>query len=115
MIALPRVLDQAAIGVFQAALLRTPDGLRLYLADARTGQDVWLSPDGAQMLADILNLHPLPMAIVSLCGTAVVRTTPQQVDVLQDGMRIGIPAHATSPVRILLEDLERTRLLLDRA
>jgi hypothetical protein len=30
-------------------------------------------------------------------------------------MRIGIPAHAASPVRTLLEDLERTRLLFDDA
>jgi hypothetical protein len=115
MIALPLVLDQAFAGPFEAALLRTPDGPRLHLADARTGQDVCLSPGAAQMLAGILALHPFPMAAVSLGGTAVVRTTPQQVDVLQDGMRIGIPAHAASPVRTLLEDLERTRLLFDDA
>jgi len=115
MIALPRVLDQASVGPFAAALLRTPDGLRLHLSDTRTGQDAWLSPDGAQTLAGILALHPFPMSVVPLGDGAVARPTPQAVEVVQDGLRIGIPAHAALPVRLLLEDLERARLRLNDA
>jgi hypothetical protein len=110
MIALPRVLDQASVGPFAAALLRTPDGLRLHLADTRTGQDAWLSPDGAQTLAGILALHPFPMSVVPLGDGAVARLAPHMVEVVQRDFRFRIPVQAVLSVCFLLEDLERARL-----
>jgi hypothetical protein len=115
MIALPRILDQASVGPFAVALLHTSDGPRLHLADTRTGQDAWLSPDGAQTLAGILALHPFPLSVVLLGDGAVARPTPQMVEVVQDGLRIGIPVHAALSVCLLLEDLERIRLRLNDA
>jgi hypothetical protein len=111
MIALPCILDQASVGPFAAALLRTPDGFRIHLADTRTGQDAWLASDGAQTLAGILALHPFPMSVVSLGDGAVACPTPQAVEVVQGDLRLGIPAQAAFSVHLLLEDLERTRLL----
>lgn len=113
MIALPRVLDQAAAGTFQAVLVRTPDGLRLYLQDTRSGQDAWLSPEGARTLSGILALHPFPLRTVALGDQAYACPSPAEVQVLQDGLSVPIPAHCVHHVRHLLDDLERTRSLFD--
>lgn len=113
MIALPKVLDQAATAGFQASLLRTPDGLRLHLHDRRTGQDAWLSPAGTRTLSGILALHPFPLACVPLGDQAYAQTRPGAVEILQDGLQIVLPAHALPSVRHLLDDLDRTRSILE--
>jgi len=112
-IALPHVLDQVATGIFQLALLHTEDGLRFHLQDMRSGQDARLSPEGAQTLAGILALHPFPLSIVALGDRAYARSSAIEVQVLQDGLSVSIPAPCVHPVRHLLEELERTRSLFD--
>lgn len=113
MIALPQVLGQAAAGTFQAVLMRTPEGLRIHLQDARSGQDAWLSPEGARTLAGVLALHPFFLSAVALGDQAYACPSPVEVQVRQDGLAVPIPAHCVHPVRHLLEDLERTCSLFD--
>jgi hypothetical protein len=112
-IALPHVLDQVATGTFQLALLYTEHGLRFHLQDKRSGQDAWLSPEGAQTLAGIFALHPFPFSIVALGDQAYACSSVIEVQVLQDGFSVSIPAHCIHPIRHLLEELERTRSLFD--
>ena len=113
MIALPQLLDQVVAGRYQAALLRTPDGLRLYLQDGCTGQDVWLSPAGARTLSGVLALHPFSLASVPLGDHAFAQPGLGKVVILQDSLRIVLPTHALRSVCHLLDELDRTRLLLE--
>ena len=114
MIAFPYVLDQVATGTFQLALLYTENGLRFHLQDTRSGQDAWLSPEGAQTLAGIFALHPFPFSIVAFGDQAYACSSVIEIQVLQNGgLSVSIPAHCIHPIQHLLEELERTRSLFD--